>query len=145
MLAAKDLQVLFEIVLSSDKKLDDRVGEEEMDRFLLRARVIYGKNHRVFNEENIKSAFQKTMSGSNVTLGHVAGSLYDDHREHMKQQEEAAQQQAQEPGLMTLRKIPSGQYDTQQQQIPRTLLHCRDDPTAAMAACLVGSFGRARG
>ena len=116
MTAAKDLQLLFELVLKSDKDENERIGDEELERFILRARAIYGKNHRIFNEENIKSAFTKTMSTRKTTAGllDVVESFHEDHLEAQAKEEEALrksqQQQQTYPQEMTLQKIPSRTY-----------------------------------
>jgi hypothetical protein len=72
------MQLLFELVLKSDKNEDDRISDEDMDRFIIRVRAIYGKNHRVFDENSIREAFKASMTKTTHSLMDTTASMMED-------------------------------------------------------------------
>jgi hypothetical protein len=73
--AATEMQDLFSVVLRSDKNLDGRISESELDQFMIRMKAMGGRHGKPFDEEAARAAFKNSLTRRDISLFRIASSV----------------------------------------------------------------------
>jgi hypothetical protein len=73
--AATEMQDLISAVLRSDKNLDGRISESDLDQFMIRMKGMGGRHGKPFDEEAARAAFKTSLTKTDISLLRIASSL----------------------------------------------------------------------
>jgi hypothetical protein len=94
------LQDLFAVILSCDKNLDNRISDEDLNRFVVRVKDFFGRQGKSLDEEALREAFKNSMTKSNISLFRITTGL-------LEGEEQKIDPPAEQEMVQMLRKVTS--------------------------------------
>jgi hypothetical protein len=118
-----DLQDLFSIILKCDKKLDNHVCDEDLNRFVVRVKDFFGRQGKNLDEEALREAFKNSMTKSNMSLFRITTDLLEEEEQKIdiEAPAPAVDPPAEQEMVQMLRKVPSSRAQQQAAAEPEVI------------------------